>query len=155
MRLAFCAPALVGIAMAIPTLRQAQHQLEVPLLERGRTYENRLPLVLDGKIPRYPQLALAARIDGTVLMRVSVDRGVVHDVEVESGNPILAEAAKDNVMGWRFLPETTEVIGVQYVFEISDEEANISPINPEIVLRLPSYVKIVADRVKSPPVGNN
>jgi protein TonB len=55
--------------------------------------------------PQYPAEAGRARIEGTVvLMAVIGTDGSVTDVRVESGLPILAQAAIDAVKQWRYKP---------------------------------------------------
>ena len=55
--------------------------------------------------PQYPPEAGRARIEGTVvLMAVIGTDGTVKDVRVESGLPILAQAAIDAVRQWRYKP---------------------------------------------------
>jgi len=55
--------------------------------------------------PQYPREAGRARIEGTVvLMAVIGTDGSVQDVRVESGLPILAQAAIDAVRQWRYKP---------------------------------------------------
>ena len=55
--------------------------------------------------PQYPPEAGRARIEGTVvLMAVIGTDGSVKDVRVESGLPILAQAALDAVRQWRYKP---------------------------------------------------
>jgi TonB family protein len=46
-------------------------------------------------------------ISGTVKLDATIDkRGAITNVAVVSGNPILAVAAKDAVMRWRYQPAT-------------------------------------------------
>jgi len=55
--------------------------------------------------PQYPSEAGRARIEGiVVLMAVIGTDGTVEDVRVESGLPILAQAAIDAVRQWRYKP---------------------------------------------------
>ncbi|MGB6247937.1 MAG: TonB family protein [Terriglobales bacterium] len=55
--------------------------------------------------PQYPPEAGRARIEGTVvLMAVIGTDGTVKDVRIESGLPILAQAAIDAVKQWRYKP---------------------------------------------------
>jgi protein TonB len=55
--------------------------------------------------PQYPPEAGRARIEGAVvLMAVIGTDGSVKDVRVESGLPILAQAAIDAVKQWRYKP---------------------------------------------------
>jgi protein TonB len=55
--------------------------------------------------PQYPPEAGRARIEGTVVLMALIGKdGSVQDVQVESGLPILAEAAMDAVKQWRYKP---------------------------------------------------
>jgi protein TonB len=55
--------------------------------------------------PQYPPEAGRARLEGpVVLMAVIGQDGSVKDVRVESGLPILAQAAIDAVKQWRYKP---------------------------------------------------
>ena len=55
--------------------------------------------------PQYPQEAGRARIEGTVVLMALIDKdGTVKDVRVESGLPLLAQAAIDAVRQWRYKP---------------------------------------------------
>jgi periplasmic protein TonB len=55
--------------------------------------------------PQYPPEAGRARLEGTVVLMAVIDKdGSVKDVRVESGLPILAQAAIDAVKQWRYKP---------------------------------------------------
>jgi periplasmic protein TonB len=55
--------------------------------------------------PTYPPEAGRARIEGTVVLMAVIGKdGSVEDVRVESGLPILAQAAMDAVKQWRYKP---------------------------------------------------
>jgi periplasmic protein TonB len=55
--------------------------------------------------PTYPPEAGRARIEGAVVLRAVIGKdGTVQDVRVESGLPILAQAAIDAVKQWRYRP---------------------------------------------------
>jgi len=55
--------------------------------------------------PRYPPVAGRARIEGTVVLQAVIGKdGTVHDVRVESGLPLLAQAAIEAVKQWRYKP---------------------------------------------------
>jgi protein TonB len=55
--------------------------------------------------PQYPPEAGRARLEGTVLLMAVIGKdGSVKDVRVESGSPILAQAAIDAVRQWRYKP---------------------------------------------------
>ena len=56
--------------------------------------------------PVYPPLALAARVQGAVVLSVVISReGAVENVAVVSGNPLLNEAAIAAVRQWRYRPQ--------------------------------------------------
>jgi outer membrane biosynthesis protein TonB len=52
--------------------------------------------------PVYPQAAIDAHIEGTVLLRVVVVNGIVVGVEADSGPDILRQAAVDAVKQWTY-----------------------------------------------------
>jgi periplasmic protein TonB len=55
--------------------------------------------------PEYPPIAKTIRLAGSVLLRAVIGTdGEVHEIEVLSGNPILAEAARTAVRQWRYRP---------------------------------------------------
>jgi len=59
--------------------------------------------------PQYPPEAGRARIEGTVVLMAVIGRdGAVKDVRIESGLPILAQAAIDAVRQWRYKPYMIE-----------------------------------------------
>jgi len=59
--------------------------------------------------PQYPPEAGRARIEGTVVLMAVIGRdGTVKDVRIESGLPILAQAAIDAVRQWRYKPYMIE-----------------------------------------------
>jgi protein TonB len=66
--------------------------------------------VMDGSLihrvePDYPRIAIITRLSGTVVLRATIGTdGEVHGIEVVSGNPILAEAARAAVRQWRYRP---------------------------------------------------
>jgi protein TonB len=65
------------------------------------------PVLLKGNPPRYPQIALRARIEGRVVLQAVIDtQGHVHDVSiVKGGLPMgLDQAAVDTVQTWLFEP---------------------------------------------------
>jgi TonB family protein len=54
-------------------------------------------------MPKYPPIALAARIEGEVKVSfVLNDKGEVASVDVKSGHPILREATATVVKSWKF-----------------------------------------------------
>jgi len=61
--------------------------------------------VLSQPGPAYPAVARAAGIQGLVRLEAVITKdGTVRDLKVLSGNPMLAEAARDAVRRWRYQP---------------------------------------------------
>lgn len=55
--------------------------------------------------PEYPPLAIKARIQGTVILHALISReGVIENLQVVSGHPMLAPAALAAVRQWRYRP---------------------------------------------------
>ena len=63
------------------------------------------PKTVNRQVPEYPDIAMRARIEGIVVLRVIVaPSGAVENVQVMSGQPRLAEAAVKAVKKWRYSP---------------------------------------------------
>jgi|HubBroStandDraft_6_1064221.scaffolds.fasta_scaffold36890_2 protein TonB len=55
--------------------------------------------------PEYPALAKQARIQGAVVLRAVIDRdGMIQDLQVITGHPLLVQAAINAVRQWRYRP---------------------------------------------------
>ena len=55
--------------------------------------------------PKYPPEAGRSRIEGTVVLMAVIGKdGTVHEVRVQSGLSILAQAAIEAVKQWRYRP---------------------------------------------------
>ena len=68
-------------------------------------YTDEAPAVVSRVIPAYPDLAREAGVDGVVRLRVLVGLdGRVKDVHVDSGSPLLQEAAVAAARQWVFTP---------------------------------------------------
>jgi len=122
LRLAASLLVLIGCAsLAVP-------QEAAP--ERVRVSDDVMRGVLVKKIaPVYPPLARQARIQGTVILKVVINKsGDVCDVQLVSGHPMLSPAAIEAVKQWKYLPyllngEPVEVeTNVQVIFKIADTD---------------------------------
>lgn len=61
--------------------------------------------LLEQVLPAYPQIARQMRLEGTVVLRARIGTdGRVRFVEVERGHPLLAQAAREAVLAWRYRP---------------------------------------------------
>jgi TonB family protein len=76
--------------------------LREPIRVGGNVQESKLIHKVE---PVYPELAKRARITGRVVLMVTVnEEGLVWDVQVLSGHPLLNEAAISAVRQWRYQP---------------------------------------------------
>jgi periplasmic protein TonB len=61
--------------------------------------------LLEKILPQYPAIAKAARIQGTVVLQATISKtGMIQNLKVISGPPMLQQAAVDAVRSWRYKP---------------------------------------------------
>jgi TonB family protein len=74
--------------------------------------------VLSRVVPRYPELARSARIEGAVKVMVAVAaNGRPTSTKVVGGHPVLAKAAVDAIEKWKWVAspdESTELVEIQF-----------------------------------------
>jgi TonB family protein len=76
--------------------------------------------------PEYPQLAGSARVQGDVILQVTLNSdGSVSSSKVVSGHPLLRAAAQENSMSWRFETGDKKELAdkefsLRYRFRLSD-----------------------------------
>src|SRR5271165_6579040 len=94
---------VLGSARSVPVLAKAPEPTPIKRIRvASRVAEANL---IHDVAPQYPPEAGRARVEGTVvLMAVIGTDGSVQDVRVESGLPLLAQAAIDAVKQWRYKP---------------------------------------------------
>ena len=65
---------------------------------------------------------------------------------VESGPPMLAKAAQDNVKTWKFAPHEPTSFSTHFSYHLTTEESckHDEPDNGEVVLKLPTEVQITS-----------
>jgi periplasmic protein TonB len=57
------------------------------------------------KAPMYPPIAVAARIEGTVVLQATISKaGTIENLHAQSGPAMLQQAALDAVRSWRYRP---------------------------------------------------
>ena len=62
-------------------------------------------LLLHRVEPEYPNIAITMHLSGTVQLRAIIGTdGAIQNIQVVSGNPILANAAVAAVKRWRYQP---------------------------------------------------
>jgi hypothetical protein len=120
----------------------------LPLSGLAQKADQALPLVTAGKLPLYPIMARAARVQGVVKIKVTTDGEKVTSVDAESGPPMLVKFAKENILTWEFSQHkpTTFVTTFEYVIE---EPAQCDYSNDALTLKLPLEVRISAKGLKT------
>jgi Gram-negative bacterial TonB protein C-terminal len=101
-----------------------------------------LPRVASAGVPLYPASPRIAHIEGVVRLRVSTDGKRVSEVQIESGQPMLAAAAKENVKSWEFEKHDPTSFEATFRYKILPPACELS--NPTVLLRLPSEVEVTA-----------
>lgn len=94
-----------SLALSPPSLPPPVHQLSRPTRPHpvGGAVQN-ANLISQVK-PVYPHAAIIARIQGLVILEAIISRqGLVENLRVVSGNPLLVPAALDAVKQWRYRP---------------------------------------------------
>ena len=77
------------------------------------------PRVLEQFHPGYTAEAMAARVEGTVVMEVLIDEeGRVPDARVIRSIPLLDRSALDTVKRWRFTPTRVDGVPVPVLVQI-------------------------------------
>lgn len=120
----------------------------LPLASLAQKADQELPLVVAGKLPLYPIMARAARVQGVVKIKVTTDGKKVTSVDVESGPPMLVKFAKEDILSWEFTEHkpTAFVTTFEYVIE---EPAECGYSNGAAVLKLPLEVHISVKGLKT------
>jgi protein TonB len=70
--------------------------------------------------PRYPDLAMRARVHGAVVLECVIDpAGGVVEVEIKSGHPLLRAAAVEAVRRWRYSPTRLNGVPVPVILTVT------------------------------------
>jgi len=76
-------------------------------------------MILSKTIPVYPPIALKARIEGVVHLTALISReGMVTQLKVISGHPILVPAAIEAVKQWRYRPTLLNGVPMEVVTQV-------------------------------------
>lgn len=95
-------PGGTGDRVIIPEPPHAEPAHVRPMLRSG---EVMAAMLVNRVEPKYPTMAIAAHISGTVHLRAIISKdGTVRELEVVDGNPLLAQAALVAVQNWRYQP---------------------------------------------------
>ncbi|MGO9084364.1 MAG: energy transducer TonB [Candidatus Sulfotelmatobacter sp.] len=117
--------ALLGVLITCASLAASQETAP----DRIRVSDDVMRGVLVRKVaPVYPPLARQAHLQGTVVLKVLINKsGDVSDIQLVSGHPMLAPAAMEAVKQWKYQPyllngDPVEVeTNVQVIFKIADD----------------------------------
>ena len=87
-----------GPVMPPPPKPQAPQRIRLGGQVEAAKLINKVP-------PQYPQVAQAAHVTGTVVLRAVISKsGDIEQLQLVSGPPLLAKAAMDAVTQWRYRP---------------------------------------------------
>ena len=112
----------------------------------GQKADRDSPVVAAASVPLYPRTALLAHIQGTVKIRVTTDGKKISSLDAESGPPMLAQAAEENIRTWQF--EEHKPTRFLAIFEYRIEEPGVCAIeNSTVVLHMPLDIQISAKGV--------
>ncbi len=94
---------VLGSARSVPVLAKTPEPAPIKRIRvASRVAE---AILIHDVAPQYPPEAGRARIEGAVVLMAVIGKdGSVEDVRVESGLPMLAQAAVDAVKQWRYRP---------------------------------------------------
>ena len=99
--------------------------LIIPVAPKSVARAFRKSEILEGSLmrkvePRYPPLAIVARIQGTVVLEAVISKaGTIENLRLVSGHPMLAGAAIDAVSQWRYRPYLLNGDGIEVETEIT------------------------------------
>jgi len=107
-----------NISESVPTGNALKHLLETarqPELPPIILPKRPTPIQVSGPIqeaklinkvnPVYPELAIRAHVSGTVMLEAVIDEeGIVENLKILSGHPLLRDAAYSAVKQWKYLP---------------------------------------------------
>jgi hypothetical protein len=102
--------------------------------------------VREADIPVYPMAALTSGTEGVVNLRVSVSRNNIVDVHAESGSPLLAKAAADNVRTWVLQNTSVSLLNVTFTYRLIPGDCS-SDQQPRVTMRFPAEVELTAKRI--------
>jgi TonB family protein len=102
-----------------------------------------LPVVATASVPFYPPAARVAHIEGTVRLRVVTDGKRASAITAQSGPPMLAAAAEENVRTWQFKVHKPVTFEATFQYKLlSESECDMD--NGVVTLHLPTEVQVTA-----------
>lgn len=93
--------------------------------------ENR-PVMKAGEMPTYPAIARQARIEGTVVLKITTDGNAVEKVEVVSGHPMLVGNSVSAVKAWQFETHEPTTFTFKLTYDqLTEADEEVRRENPE------------------------
>jgi outer membrane biosynthesis protein TonB len=98
-----------------------------------------IPSLVSGGIPRYPPIARAAQLSGTVKVRVTDESGDVTKLDVldakgvagsralEHGSALLTDPTLSNLRSWHFDPAVNDSFVVTYTYVLASVGSSDNP----------------------------
>ena len=101
-----------------PITNAAPPDTDVPLPVSG---DVKAPVVMHRVTPPYPRAALAARMNGQVIVECIIDKtGRVRDARVvRSSSTLFEQAAIDAVLQWQFAPGSLHGKAIDTIFDLT------------------------------------
>jgi len=98
--------------------------------------------------PVYPEIAVMAKLQGTVSVKVELSAdGRVISARTSGPQKILNEAAEENIRQWYFAsPAAGCGYSINYVYKL-EGKASRHPRRTRVIFRLPSEVELIAQPV--------
>jgi Gram-negative bacterial TonB protein C-terminal len=88
-----------------------------------------LPKPISAELPTYPQRARMARVAGSVWFVLNAE-GAVSEAGAISGNPLLRDAALDNLKTWKFSRDSSKAnvkYETEYVYRLDVQQQHGEP----------------------------
>ena len=100
------APSRQDLPSVTSNVSQTASRVPTPAAERTSvSADTASSMVMRSVQPEYPMLARQMRVQGSVILQALIGRdGMIQDLRVLSGPPILASAAQEAVRQWHFKP---------------------------------------------------
>jgi TonB family protein len=98
------APSMISKSIPLDSV-DATPRITSNAAERVQVASNSATVVTHSVKPTYPTLARQMKVQGSVILEAMIGRtGLIEDLHVVTGPPILANAAKEAVRQWQFKP---------------------------------------------------
>jgi len=105
-------------------------------------------IVTAGTIPTYPSAAMAAGVQGSVDLSVSMQGNTILDIDGSGDDSRLTSAAKANVATWRFDARGVPVVHVHFEYRLQDGDCKTAS-QSVVTMQLPREVTVQGTRCSS------